>query len=186
MSRYASGKYAKGVSDRSGRAYPLRRMLIEWNGMLVGPDEYESKQPQLSPKRVRADPEALRVSRPARTEPEVAAVLPLNAFRSGSSGSAIITVNEPGHGRSTGDTVRFRSVEAFDGFTEAVIESASGYSITVPTDSDGDPDADFYTFSASSGTATVGNLSGGGGVSSAGPVTLPALPVVDLGNGYIT
>ena len=158
MSRYASGKYAKGVSDRSGRAYPLRRMLIEWNGMLVGPDEYESKQPQLAPKRVRADPEALRVSRPARTEPEVAAVLPLNAFRSGSSGSAIITV----------------------------IESASGYSITVPTDSDGDPDADFYTFSASSGTATVGNLSGGGGVSSAGPVTLPALPVVDLGNGYIT
>ena len=114
MSRYASGKYAKGVSDRSGRAYPLRRMLIEWNGMLVGPDEYESKQPQLAPKRVRADPEALRVSRPARTEPEVAAVL-------------LIPIS-----------------------------------------------------------ATVGNLSGGGGVSSAGPVTLPALPVVDLGNGYIT
>ena len=45
---------------------------------------------------------------------------------------------------------------------------------------------DFYTFTASSGTATVGDLEGGGGTASAGPVTLPALPVVDLGNGYIT
>ena len=67
-----------------------------------------------------------------------------------------------------------------------VLELSSGYSITVPTNDDGDPEADLYTFSASSGTATVGNLNGGGGSASAGPVTLPALPVVDLGNGYIT
>jgi hypothetical protein len=56
----------------------------------------------------------------------------------------------------------------------------------VPTDSSGDPETDIYTFSASSGTATVGNISGGGGTASAGPVTLPALPIVDLGNGFVT
>jgi hypothetical protein len=133
---------------------------------------------------LQADLEALRISRPDRVEPEVAVLLTLNPFRSSSSGSAVITVNEPGHGRSTGDTVRFRTVEAFDGFTEAVLEAASGYSITVPTDSA--TKDDFYTFTASSGTAATGSLNGGGGGASAGPVTLPALPVVDLGNGYIT
>ena len=177
MPRYSSAKHALGLSDRSGRAYLLRVMLKEWNGNLVGPDE-------LMTRRVQADPQALRISRPDRVEPEVAVLLTLNPFRSSSSGSAVITVNEPGHGRSTGDTVRFRTVEAFDGFTEAVLESASGYSITVPTDSA--TKDDFYTFTASSGTAVTGSLNGGGGSASAGPVTLPALPVVDLGNGYIT
>lgn len=184
MSRYAAGTHSKGISDRSGRAYPLRVMLKEWNGSLVGPDEYESKQPQIEPKRVRADPQALRTSRPDSVEPAVAAILTLNPFQTSESGSAVITVNEPGHGRSTGDTVRFRTVEAFDGFTAAVIQSSSGYSITVPTDTA--TKDDFYTFTASSGTATVGNLEGGGGIASAGPVTLPALPIVDLGNGFIT
>ena len=184
MPRYASAKHALGLSDRSGRAYPLRVMLKEWNGSLVGPDEYEMKQPQLTTRRVKGDPQALRISRPDRVEPEVAVLLTLDPFKSSSSGSAVLTVNEPGHGRSTGDIVRFRTVEAFDGFTEAVLEAASGYSITVPAD-DATKD-NFYTFTASSGTATTGSLNGGGGVASAGPVTLPALPVVDLGNGYIT
>ncbi len=167
MPRYAAGKYAKGVSDRSGRAYPLRSMLLEWNGSLVGPDEYESKQPQLEPRRVQADPQSLRVSRPARTEPAVEVLLPFNSFKSGSSGSAVITVNEISHGRSTGDIVRFRSVEAFDGFTEAVLEGSSGYTITKVDDNN-------YTFTASSGTATTGNVKGGGGFASAGPVTVSA------------
>ena len=99
MARYAAGTYALGISDRSGRAYPLRVMLKEWNGSLVGPDEYESKQPQIEPKRVIADPQALRDARPDRIEPAVSVLLALNPFRSSSSGSAVITVTEPGHGR---------------------------------------------------------------------------------------
>ena len=165
MARYAAGTYALGISDRSGRAYPLRVMLKEWNGSLVGPDEYEAKQPQIEPKRVIADPQALRDARPDRIEPAVSVLLALNPFRSSGSGSAVITVTEPGHGRSTGDTVRFRTVESFDGFVESVLEQASGYSITKVSD-------DTYTFSASSGTATTGNVTGGGGIVSAGPVTL--------------
>ena len=43
MPRYAGGKYALGISDRSGRAYPLTSMIKEWNGLLVGRDEFEAK-----------------------------------------------------------------------------------------------------------------------------------------------
>ena len=167
MPRYASGKYALGISDRSGRAYKLNNMLLEWNGSLVGKDEYESKQPQLEPRKVLADPQALKISRGARTEPEVEILLPFNSFKSGSSGSAVITITEINHGRDTGDTVRFRKVEAFDGFTATALESSSGFSITKVND-------DSYTFTSGSGTATIGDTRGGGGFSSVGPVTVSA------------
>lgn len=165
MPRYASGKHALGISDRSGRAYHLKNMLLEWTGLLVGWDEYEPKQPQLQPRHLIADPEALRITRPARIEPAVAVLLEFNPFVSGDSGSATITVIEPGHGRSTGDTVRFRKASPFDGFSESMLEDADGYSITKV-------DLDRYTFTAGSGTATSGNVRGGGGSASAGPVTL--------------
>ena len=167
MARYAGGKYALGISDRAGRAYPLSDMIREWNGFLVGKDEYESKQPQLTPPKHITDPQALRISLPDRTEPVSLVLLAFNSFKSGSSGSAVITVTEPGHGRSTGDTVRFRDVEPFDGFTEAVLEVVAGRSITKVDDNR-------YSFTASSGTATTGNVTGGGGFASAGPVTLSA------------
>ncbi len=167
MSRYASNKYAMGISDRSGFAYKLKHMRKEWTGMLVGKDEFETKQPQLEVVRSPADPQALRDARPDRTEPAVTVLLKFNPFQSGTSGTATITVTEPSHGRSTGDTVRFRSVEAFDGFTASTVESASGYSITKVNDNT-------YTFSASGETATSGNTTGGGGVASAGPVTVSA------------
>ena len=49
MPRYASGSKAYGISDRSGRRYRLQSMRKEWNGLVVGPDEYEEKHPQLTP-----------------------------------------------------------------------------------------------------------------------------------------
>ena len=134
---------------------------------MVGKDEWEAKQPQLNAPRVVADPQALRDARPDRTEPEVEVLLQRDPFRSGSSGSAVITVTEPGHGRSTGDTVRFRTVQPFDGFSESMIQSSGGFSITKVND-------DRYTFTASSGTATTGTLAGGGETATAGPGTLSA------------
>jgi len=173
MARFASNKHALGISDRSGATYRLRNMRKEWTGMLVGKDEWESKQPQLTVLKTPADPQALRDPRPDRTEPAAEVLLPFNAFQSSDSGSAVITVTEPGHGRSTGDVVRFRAVEAFDGFTEVVLESSDGYSITViPGGAPTNDESYFYTFSASSGTASTGNKRGGGSVSSAGPVSL--------------
>tara|TARA_R100000315_G_C5209708_1_gene124360 strand:- start:44 stop:367 length:324 start_codon:yes stop_codon:yes gene_type:complete len=64
MSRYASGKNAYGISDRSGFRYRLSEMRTEWNGLKVGPDEYEAKHPQLEPLNAGADPQALRNPRP--------------------------------------------------------------------------------------------------------------------------
>ena len=69
MSKYATGKFAYGISDRSGFRYRLRDMRKEWNGLLVGPDEYDPKQPQLGPFRKVSDPEALKNARPDRVEP---------------------------------------------------------------------------------------------------------------------
>jgi len=66
---YASGKDAWGISDRSGFRYRLREMKKEWTGSLVGPDEYESKHPQLYPPRIGTDAQALRDARPDRIEP---------------------------------------------------------------------------------------------------------------------
>ena len=61
---FASGKKAFGISDRSGFRYRLRDMKREWNGALVGPDEFETKHPQLFPPRIGPDPQALRNPRP--------------------------------------------------------------------------------------------------------------------------
>jgi|TARA_R100001460_G_scaffold9664_2_gene23034 hypothetical protein len=64
MGRYASGRNAYGTSDRSGFRYRLAEMRTEWNGLKVGPDEYEPKHPQLEPANVGSDPQALRNPRP--------------------------------------------------------------------------------------------------------------------------
>tara|TARA_R100001460_G_scaffold89542_1_gene131076 strand:+ start:544 stop:1047 length:504 start_codon:yes stop_codon:yes gene_type:complete len=165
MARYASGKKAYGYSDRSGFRYRLREMRKEWNGLKVGPDEYEAKHPQLEPNYPGPDPTALYEPRPdKRTEVSVENLLGLNPFLSTVS-SASITVIEPSHGRSTSDTVRFRDAVGFDGFTATVLNNSSGYAITKVDDNT-------YTFSASSGTATTGGIRGGGGSVTAGPVTL--------------
>ena len=164
---YATGKYAKFISDRSGAAFPYKRMKIEWNGSRVDTSEYEEKQPQLTPAKHIADPQALRHASTDRTEPAVEVLLKGNAFKSGSLGSATLTVSEAGHGRTTGDTVRFRNVNALDGFTTSTIEQDTGYSITKVNDNS-------YTFAAASGTATTGSVQGGGNVASAGPVTVSA------------
>jgi len=61
---YAAGNKAWGISDRSGFRYRLKDMKKEWTGSLVGPDEFEPKQPQLFPPKASPDPQALRNPRP--------------------------------------------------------------------------------------------------------------------------
>jgi len=71
MAKYATGKKAYGISDRSGFRYPLNKMRKEWTGMLVGFDEFEVKHPQLKPIRKFSDPQALKDPRPDRVEPVI-------------------------------------------------------------------------------------------------------------------
>jgi|TARA_R100000781_G_scaffold50735_1_gene33539 hypothetical protein len=60
MTKFAKGKYAQSISDRSGQAFPYLEMVKEWNGALVHVSEYEPKSPQLDPKIYGADPQALQ------------------------------------------------------------------------------------------------------------------------------
>tara|TARA_R110001583_G_scaffold29390_1_gene103007 strand:+ start:7971 stop:8276 length:306 start_codon:yes stop_codon:yes gene_type:complete len=64
MSKFATGKNSYAISDRSGFRYRYKDMRKEWNGLLVGKDEFEPKQPQLGPFRKATDPEALKDARP--------------------------------------------------------------------------------------------------------------------------
>ena len=112
MSKYATGKYAKAISDRSGLEFPYREMVREWNGSFVHVSEFEPKQPQLEPKPQSADGIALRHVRTARTENDVPYSIPENGFETYEAGSRIINVTAPGHGLTNGTTYRFRGSPA--------------------------------------------------------------------------
>ena len=196
MPKYASGKYSKAISDRSGLEFPYKEMVKEWNGSLVHMSEYEPKQPQLEPKPMSADAISLADIRPDRIENAVPYLLPTNSFKTYEAGSRIINVTAPGHGITNGDTKRFRGAplaitaaggsfqfatpENFDGITGANIAKAAGYTITtglyvsgarVSTDY---AVANFFHFTVDTDTATKGEVSGGGLGCSVGPVTLSA------------
>jgi len=63
MGKYASGKFAKRISDRSGMAFPYNEMVQEWNGSWVHISEFEPKQPQLEPLPLVTDPQSLQYAR---------------------------------------------------------------------------------------------------------------------------
>ena len=183
----ATGKYAKAISDRSGMEFPYNEMVKEWNGAFVHKSEFEAKHPQLELGTHAADQEGLMNARPDRTENAVATILKPNPFETIAASSCIINVSEQSHGRSTGDTVRFRgppstagtfaNPASFDGITGSNVAKAAGYSITVgKRDSSGNitSTADFYQFTVDTNTATSGSTSGGGENCSAGPATLTA------------
>ena len=164
MAKYATGKYAKAISDRSGMEFPYKEMVREWNGSFVHVSEFEPKQPQLEPKPMNGDAISLRNVRPDRTETAVPNLLPSNSFTI-TNGSTTVTVNEPDHGRSTSDTVRFRDASNIANLPAATINASAGYTITKVDDNN-------YTFS--SGVTASVTLEGGGDIASAGPVTVSA------------
>ena len=196
MPKYASGKYAKAISDRSGLEFPYREMVREWNGSIVHVSEFEPKQPQLEPRPSSADAISIRNVRTARIENAVPYSIPEDGFETYQAGSGVINVTAPGHGLTNGTTYRFRGAPAlntggggtfqynnpadFDGITGANIAKAAGYAITTGIFRDGarvSTDyavANFFFFTVDTDTATVGEIKGGGVGCSVGPVTLSA------------
>ena len=164
MAKYATGKYAKAISDRSGMEFPYKEMVREWNGSVVHVSEFAPQQPQLEPKPMNGDAISLRNVRPDRTETAVPNLLSSNAFTI-TNGSTTVSVNEPNHGRSTSDTVRFRDASNIANLPAATINASGGYTITKVNDNN-------YTFS--SGVTASVTLEGGGDIASAGPVTISA------------
>ena len=65
---YAKGKQAYGICDISGFRYKLKDMKRTWDGLLVGPDQWNEKHPQLEPRKHTVDPEALFNPRPDQAE----------------------------------------------------------------------------------------------------------------------
>ena len=93
MGKFATGKNAIAISDRSGMQFPYSEMVREWNGSWVHISEYEIKQPQLELKVRGGDGTALQNPRPpsgaAGTNP-VPALLGLNPLFTTDAGSGII------------------------------------------------------------------------------------------------
>ena len=64
MPKYATGRFAKRISDRSGLAFPYNEMVKEWNGSTVHISEFEPKHPQLDPRYHPTDPQSLQNAKP--------------------------------------------------------------------------------------------------------------------------
>ena len=196
MAKYATGKYAKAISDRSGMEFPYREMVREWNGAFVHVSEFEPKQPQLEPKPQSPDGVALLHVRTDRTEPATTVRIPDNGFETYQAGSGIINVFSPGHGLTDNTTYRFRgppttsagtgsfvyaNPEDFDGILGSNIAKAAGYTIRTGRYKSGARDAssdyttsNFFFFTVDTNIATSGNIKGGGYGCSVGPVTIEA------------
>ncbi len=109
MGVFARGKYALAISDRSGMAFPYSEMVREWNGSLVHFSEFEAKQPQLQPKPVGSDPQALQNPRPQPASVASLILLNSNPFTSIIySGTTYVNVFSEDHQRKAGAVVRFR------------------------------------------------------------------------------
>ena len=200
MAKYATGKYAKAISDRSGMEFPYKEMVREWNGSFVHVSEFEPKQPQLEPKPMNGDAISLRNVRPSRPAPAVIRMIPENGFETYQAGSSIINVSFPGHGLTSGTTQRFRGQPTtspgtgtstnpvfafanpgdFDGILGSNIAKAAGYTITTglyrndAVDTSDFSVANFFHFTVDTNTATKGGVSGGGVGCSVGPITIEA------------
>ena len=109
MGKYASGKYAYAISDRSGLKFPYDEMVREWNGSLVHTSEFEPKQPQLEPKPVGSDPQALFNPRPQPASKTSLTLLGPNPFTTVIyGGTTYVNVFSEDHQRAAGSIVRFR------------------------------------------------------------------------------
>ena len=91
--------------------FPYSEMVREWNGSLVHYSEFEAKQPQLDPKPVGSDPQALYNPRPQRSSTPVLILLENNPFEiiiNSVDGNTYVNVYSEDHQRKAGSTVRFR------------------------------------------------------------------------------
>ena len=109
MGVFARGKRALSISDRSGMRFPYTEMVREWNGSLVHYSEYEPKQPQLQPKPVGSDPQALQNPRVQAEATAQLILLENNPFEViNYSGNTYVNVYSLDHQRAAGSKVRLR------------------------------------------------------------------------------
>ena len=118
MGVFARGKHALSISDRSGLRFPYTEMVREWNGSLVHYSEYEAKQPQLEPKPVGSDPQALQNPRVQKAATPQLILLDSNPFEVIVSFNPFITwvnVYSLDHQRLADSVVRLRGAPQVTG-----------------------------------------------------------------------
>jgi hypothetical protein len=111
MGVFARGKHALAISDRSGLRFPYTEMVREWNGSLVHYSEYEPKQPQLEPKPVGNDPQALQNPRVQGEDTPQLILLNNNPFEiivNSVDGNTYVNVYSLDHQRKADSKVRLR------------------------------------------------------------------------------
>jgi hypothetical protein len=109
MGVFARGKQALAISDRSGLRFPYTEMVREWNGSLVHYSEYEAKQPQLTPRPVGSDPQALQNPRVQRASTPQLILLNNNPFEVIIFGAnTYVNVYSLDHQREADSKVRLR------------------------------------------------------------------------------
>mgnify|MGYP003652571245 FL=1 len=64
MGKYARGKKSQAISDISGLRVPYTQLKTTWDGLRVSPEDFEPKQPQLTPAKNVVDATALFNPRP--------------------------------------------------------------------------------------------------------------------------
>jgi hypothetical protein len=50
---HATGKYSYALCDYCGQRYPYQTLKKNWKGFMVCPEDYEPKEPQLTPLKYR-------------------------------------------------------------------------------------------------------------------------------------
>lgn len=94
MAGWATGKYSKAISDRSGMEFPYNEMVREWNGSLVHVSEFEPKHPQIRRKTVTGDRIALQ--NPRQQDFQDPSTQTGVLASSGGNGQALIDLTLPG------------------------------------------------------------------------------------------
>ena len=151
MARFAKGRRALAISDRSGAAFPYNEMVKEWNGSFVHNSEFEAKQPQLKPHPVGADPQGLMNARPARIEFPVQDILPNNPFTT-TAANVSVSVSYPANQINEGTTfVRFQAVKSPVGGVP-IVTGAAGPALELSTTLDTAATATDGTITVQTGT----------------------------------
>jgi len=121
MAGFASGKHAWAISDRSGLRFRYSEMVREWNGALVHTSEYEPKQPQLNPKPVGSDSQALQNPRVQQGDTSQLILLNPNPFEIIIFGlNTYVNVYSLDHQRLANSIVRLR------GFPQVISDGTGG------------------------------------------------------------
>jgi len=174
MGVFARGKQALSISDRSGLRFPYTEMVREWNGSLVHYSEYEAKQPQLEPRPVGSDPQALQNPRVQRDSTPQLVLLDPNPFEIIiSGGNTFVNVYSLDHQRLANSVVRLR------GAPQVIVAGAGGADTpnlqsfaAIPTIS-GVTDID----SAAGFTIQLGRIAADGSVSGATTTDVLTTPI---------